>query len=281
MKVNVYEVGPRDGIQYLKRFVPTEKKKNLITLLYDSGIADIEEVSFAHPKRLPQMADAEEVFTGKGAGLVMNKRGFDRAISAGVEKINIVFSPCETFNMKNMGKTRSGIVLMYRTFMDKYPKDKVRVYISMAFGSPYSGQVNPSTMKSCIKDAKMFGDTVVLSDTVGAASHSEVALWAELVQDAGLNCALHLHHKGEESRAVSLVKTGLFAGIKEFDSSIAGLGGCPFAEGSGANISTETLVRHLHAWDFETDIDEYKLEEAGRVAYRIGTFFNTDTIPSV
>ena len=281
MKVNVYEVGPRDGIQYLKRFVPTEKKKNLITLLYDSGIADIEEVSFAHPKRLPQMADAEEVFTGKGAGLVMNKRGFDRAISAGVEKINIVFSPCETFNMKNMGKTRSGIVLMYRTFMDKYPKDKVRVYISMAFGSPYSGQVNPSTMKSCIKDAKMFGDTVVLSDTVGAASHSEVALWAELVQDAGLNCALHLHHKGEESRAVSLVKTGLLAGIKEFDSSIAGLGGCPFAEGSGANISTETLVRHLHAWDFETDIDEYKLEEAGRVAYRIGTFFNTDTIPSV
>ena len=281
MKVNVYEVGPRDGIQYLKRFVPTEKKKNLITLLYDSGIADIEEVSFAHPKRLPQMADAEDVFTGKGAGLVMNKRGFDRAILSGVEKINIVFSPCETFNIKNMGKTRSGIVLMYRTFMDKYPKDKVRVYISMAFGSPYSGQVNPSTMKSCIKDAKMFGDTVVLSDTVGAASHSEVALWAELVQDAGLNCALHLHHKGEESRAVSLVKTGLLAGIKEFDSSIAGLGGCPFAEGSGANISTETLVRHLHAWDFETDIDESKLEKAGRVAYNIGTFFNTDTIPSV
>lgn len=281
MKVNVYEVGPRDGIQYLKRFVPTEKKKNLITLLYDSGIADIEEVSFAHPKRLPQMADAEEVFTGKGAGLVMNKRGFDRAISAGVEKINIVFSPCETFNMKNMGKTRSGIVLMYRTFMDKYPKDKVRVYISMAFGSPHSGQFSPSTIKSCIKDASMFGDTVVLSDTVGAASHSEVALWAELVQDAGLNCALHLHHKGEESRAVSLVKTGLLAGIKEFDSSIGGLGGCPFAEGSGANISTETLVRHLHAWDFETDIDESKLEKAGRVAYRIGTFFNTDTIPSV
>lgn len=281
MKVNVYEVGPRDGIQYLKRFVPTEKKKNLITLLYDSGIADIEEVSFAHPKRLPQMADAEEVFTGKGAGLVMNKRGFDRAMLAGVEKINIVFSPCETFNMKNMGKTRSEIVLMYRTFMNKYPKDKVRVYISMAFGSPHSGQFSPSTIKSCIKDAKMFGDTVVLSDTVGAASHSEVALWAELVQDAGLNCALHLHHKGEESRAVSLVKTGLLAGIKEFDSSIGGLGGCPFAEGSGANISTETLVRHLHAWDFETDIDESKLEEAGRVACRIGTFFNTDTIPSV
>ena len=281
MKVNVYEVGPRDGIQYLKQFVPTDKKKNLITLLYDSGIADIEEVSFAHPKRLPQMADAEEVFTGKGAGLVMNKRGFDRAMLAGVEKINIVLSPCETFNMKNMGKTRSEIVLMYKTFMDKYPKHKVRVYISMAFGSPYSGQFSPSTIKSCIKDAKMFGDTVVLSDTVGAATHNEVSVWAELVKSAGLKCALHLHHKGEESRAVSLVRTGLLAGIKEFDSSIGGLGGCPFAEGSGANISTETLVRHLHAWDFETDIDEYKLEKAGRVAYRIGTFFNADTIPSV
>lgn len=281
MKVNVYEVGPRDGIQYLKRFVPTEKKKNLITLLYDSGIADIEEVSFAHPKRLPQMADAEEVFTGKGAGLVMNKRGFDRAISAGVDKINIVFSPCETFNMKNMGKTRSEIILMYRTFMNKYPKNKVRVYISMAFGSSYSGQFSPSTIKSCVKDARMFGDTVVLSDTIGVASHNEVLLWTEIVHSLGLKCALHLHHKGEESRAVSLVKTGLLAGIKEFDSSIGGLGGCPFAEGSGANIATETLVRHLHAWGFDTGINLDKLESIGNLAKSMGSFFNSDTIPSV
>ncbi len=266
MKVTVYEVGPRDGLQYLELIIDTDDKKNLINALYRAGIENIEEVSFAHPKRLPQMADAEKVFTGFGAGLVMNRRGYDRAVKTGVEKINIVFSPCETFNVNNMGKTRQEIVLMYKTFMDKVPKENVRVYISMAFGSPHSGIVKPQTMLSCLRDAKMFGNTVVLSDTVGVASHQEIALWAEMALDEGLVPALHLHHKGDESRAVSLVRSGLLNGIKEFDSSINGLGGCPFAEGSGANLSTQTLVRHLNAWGFDCGIQESDLADAARIA---------------
>ncbi len=280
MKVSVYEVGPRDGLQYLSGIVPSSDKRKLIDLLYDSGIAEIEEVSFAHPKRLPQMADAEEVFSGRGAGLVMNPRGFERAQSVGLKKINIVFSPCETFNMKNMGKTRSEIVLMYKTFMDKVPKENVRVYISMAFGSPYSGQLSAKTMLSCLKDAKMFGKTVVIADTVGVGDADTVRLWAELAAIEGVNLAMHLHHKGSEERAISLVRAGLFAGIKEFDSSIGGLGGCPFADGSGANLSTATLVRHLHAWNMETDIDLEKLDEADRLARSIGAFFNSEYIPA-
>jgi len=269
MRVTVYEVGPRDGLQYLSHVVPTDKKRELIDALYSSGISDVEEVSFAHPKLLPQMADAESVFTGKGAGLIMNKRGFDRAVSAGVEKFNIVFSPCETFNMKNMGKTRSEIVLMYKTFMDKVPKDRVRVYISMAFGSPYSGLIDTSTMRSCIRDAAMFADTIVFSDTVGVGCTSDVKKLTGLALKEGLRPALHLHHTGDEGRALSLVRTGLLSGIKQFDSSIGGLGGCPFTEGSGANLSTETLVRHLYAWGFDTGIDLKKLKLASSIANEI------------
>ena len=198
----------------------------------------------------------------------MNKRGYDRAMSVGAEKINIVFSPCETFNMNNMGKTRSEIVLMYKTFM-KIPKENVRVYISMAFGSPYSGAVAPMVMKNCLNDAKMFGDTVVFADTIGTGSRNEVALWAEMAIMKGLKPALHLHHRGNEEKTLSLVKMGLINGIKEFDSSIGGLGGCPFTENSGSNLSTETLVRHLNAWGFDCGLVEEDLQVASVIASRL------------
>ena len=119
MKVTVYEVGPRDGLQYLTHTIDSREKRSLIESLYKAGVANIEEVSFAHPKIIPQMADAEQVFSGKGAGLVMNKRGFDRAMSAGVEKVNIVLSPCETFNMRSFRMTRSELIFHYHSFLKK------------------------------------------------------------------------------------------------------------------------------------------------------------------
>jgi len=267
MKVSVYEVGPRDGIQGLEQPVSTETKIQLINALYNAGLENIEETSFAHPRLVPQMADAEDVYQ-KGSVLVMNKRGYDRAMAVGAEKINIVFSPCETFNMNNMGKTRSEIVLMYKTFM-KIPKENVRVYISMAFGSPYSGSVSPIMMKNCLNDAKMFGDTVVFADTIGTGSRNEVSLWAEMAIMKGLKPALHLHHKNNEEKALSLVKMGLINGIKEFDSSIGGLGGCPFTENSGSNLSTESLVRHLNAWGFDCGLVEDDLQVASVIASRL------------
>ena len=108
----------------------------------------------------------------------------------------------------------------------------------------------------------MFGTTVVFSDTVGCGTRQEVALWAEMAQDEGLTPALHLHHRGDEASALSLVRSGLMSGIKQFDSSIGGLGGCPFAKGSGANLSTEVLVRHLHVWGFNCGIKDADLRPA-------------------
>jgi len=278
MKVTVYEVGPRDGLQSLKLPIPTFKKTELIDALYDAGLTEIEEVSFAHPKLVPQMADAEKVYQ-RGGALVMNKRGFDRAMSVGANKINIVISPCETFNMKNMRKTRSELVLMYKTFLDKTPKENVRVYISMAFGSPFSGQVSPLTMQLCIKDAKMFGKTIVFADTVGVGTREEVKLWSEMAILEGMTPALHLHHKGDESKALQLIRAGLMAGIREFDSSIGGLGGCPFVDNSGANLSTETLVLHLNAWGFETGVSHDTLKPASIIAKKILTAEKESKLP--
>jgi hydroxymethylglutaryl-CoA lyase len=268
MKVKIVEVSPRDGLQSLKEFIPTKKKRELISSLYSAGFEEVEEISFANPRILPQMADAEKVFT-KGSALVMNKKGYERAKEIGVKKINIVFSPCEEFNLKNMGKTRSEIVLMYKTFMDKVPKENVRVYLSMAFGSPYSGDFSTKTIKSCVRDAKMFGDTVVFCDTVGVGIRQDVKMFAEICRNLEIKPALHLHHRGREEPALSLVKIALFEGINEFDTSLSGLGGCPFAEESGENLSTETLITHLEAWGFDCGISIEALKKSTKISAEI------------
>jgi hydroxymethylglutaryl-CoA lyase len=170
--------------------------------------------------------------------------------------------------MKNMKKTRSEIILMYKTFM-KIPKKNVRAYISMSFGSPYSGEVRENTMRSCIRDAKMFADTIVFADTVGIATPRKMKTLIKLAKEEDVKIAIHLHHKGDEDKAMEIVKVALFGGVKEFDSSIGGLGGCPFSEDSGANISTERLVRSLHSWGFTTGVDIKKLIVAGKLATRI------------
>ena len=264
MRVKIYEVGPRDGLQALSHFVDTATKIELINTLYNAGLNDIEETSFAHPRLVPQMADAEDVFSG-GSVLVMNKRGYERAKSVGAKKINIVFSPCEEFNKRNLGKSRDELYGEYSSFMGEVDKEDVRVYLSMAFGSPYGGAVNFDLMKECIHDAKMFGNTVVFADTVGVGSTEAVAMFANMALEMNMTPALHLHHTGDEERAIDLVYAGINHGIREFDSSIGGLGGCPFAEESGANLSTETLVRYLNGWGCDTGIHQDDLIPALRI----------------
>ena len=261
MRATVYEVGPRDGLQSIPKFIPSAAKFDLISHLYTAGIENIEEVSFAHPKLLPQMADAEEVFTGRGAGLVMNRRGYDRAVAANVEKINLVFSACDVFNKKNLGKTRSETIEEYFTFINDVPRENVRVYISMAFGSPDS-RVEHKLIRECVQVAKALGSTVVFADTIGVGNQKDVRAFAKMAYEEDVTPALHLHHKGDESRALSLVRSGLKYGIRQFDSSIGGLGGCPFTQGSGANLSTESLVRHLNVWGVNCGLEEKSLKNA-------------------
>ena len=275
MSITVYEVGPRDGLQNIKSFIDTDVKRQLISSLYEAGLETVEEVSFAHPKLVPQMADAEDVFSGRGAALVMNKRGFERAKAVGVKKFNLVFSACEVFNERNLGRNRAKTIEEYCCFINEIPKEDVRVYISMAFGSPHS-EINRKLLRECVEVASTLGDTVVFADTIGCGLVKEVDYFASLAKDMDVTPALHLHHKGDESRPLSLIRAGLYAGIREFDSSIGGLGGCPFSEESGANLSTETLVRHLTAWGVHCGVEEESLNKALKIVRRIR---QADAIP--
>ena len=141
-RIEIYEVGPRDGLQNLEHFVPTEQKREFIRELRKIGFKNIEVTSFAHPRYVPQMADAEEVFDGQGAVLVMNQKGMDRALSAGVTHFNIVFSPSEAFNQSNLGCDLQTAVERYEQMLTGIPKSNVRVYLSCFFGCPIEGELD-------------------------------------------------------------------------------------------------------------------------------------------
>jgi len=277
--ITIYEVGPRDGLQTIKKLVPTRTKRALINALRSAGLRSIETVSFAHPLHVPQMADAEQVFDGEGAALVMNQRGMDRALKSGVTHFNIVFSPSNEFNLRNLGCELKEAILRYARMLDGTPKANVRVYISCFFGCPYEGEMSMSKRIKAIQAAKLFGDTVVLADTVGVGTQHEVEVGAGICDKVGIKAALHLHHRADrEEHALSLVRKGIECGITEFDASIGGLGGCPFVEGSPGNLSTESLVRWLafHGHDCGVSIDD--LANAKRIALSIAEPFLPPTL---
>tara|TARA_R110002110_G_scaffold190715_3_gene398882 strand:- start:259 stop:1113 length:855 start_codon:yes stop_codon:yes gene_type:complete len=277
--ITIYEVGPRDGLQTIKKLVPTRTKRALINALRSAGLRSIETVSFAHPLHVPQMADAEQVFDGEGAALVMNQRGMDRALKSGVTHFNIVFSPSNEFNLRNLGCELKEAILRYAKMLDGTPKANVRVYISCFFGCPYEGEMSMSKRIKVIQAAKLFGDTVVLADTVGVGTQHEVEVGAGICDKVGIKAALHLHHRADrEEHALSLVRKGIECGITEFDASIGGLGGCPFVEGSPGNLSTESLVRWLafHGHDCGVSIDD--LANAKRIALSIAEPFLPPTL---
>ena len=231
-EISIYEVGPRDGLQTIKKLIPTRMKRALIDALRGAGLRSIETVSFAHPLHVPQMADAERVYDGQGAALVMNQRGMTRALKSGVTHFNIVFSPSEEFNRRNLGCELKEALARYMFMLEGIPKANVRVYISCYFGCPYEGDIPMGKRVKAIQAAKLFGDTVVLSDTVGVGTEHEVEVGAGICEKVGIRPALHLHHRADrELSALSLVRKGIECGITEFDASIAGLGGCPFVEG--------------------------------------------------
>ena len=269
-KISIYEVGPRDGLQTIKKLVPTRMKRALIDALRSAGLRSIETVSFAHPLYVPQMADAEKVFDGQGAALVMNQRGMDRAIKSGVTYFNIVFSPSEEFNRRNLGCELNEAIARYAFMLEGIPKANVRVYISCYFGCPYEGDIPMGKRVRAIQAATLFGDTVVLSDTVGVGTEHEVEVAAGICEKIGIRPALHLHHRADrELHALSLVRKGIECGISEFDSSIAGLGGCPFVDGSPGNLATESLVNWLTARGYDCGVSIDDLANAKRIALKI------------
>jgi hydroxymethylglutaryl-CoA lyase len=267
--VHIFEVGPRDGLQGLEHVVNTADKIELVALLREAGLKQIEVTSFVHPKRVPNMADAEAVYTGvcmdssNSVGLsvlIPNKRGIDRAKAVGATNFNIFFSPNDDFNRENYGLSLKNILKGYVEALEGIDPKLVRVYISMAFGGCMD------ELSSAVKSGLTFGDKIVLCDTEGDATPFDIALGIDVVYDLTRNIGLHLH-RGKHLMAN--VETAYLHGVREFDSSIGGLGGCPFMPKSGANLATEELVAWCVKMNIPCGVEEDALKPAIALAHRI------------
>lgn len=280
--VTVNDVGPRDGLQNQSVIVSTEDKVKLIKSLVAAGVRDIEAASFVSPKAVPQMADAHEVFaklpeenTVNYSALVPNEKGYERAVAAGAKAVAVVLSATETMNKKNINmsleQTRSVCNIIIRRANAEGIAS--RGYIAVAFTCPFEGPVAPDRVSELA--AEMFDagvSEVVIADTIGAANPTEVFnLFSLLAKRFDLK-KLSAHFHDTRALALANVWAALQVGIRKFDSSIGGLGGCPFAPGAAGNLATEDLVLMLHQCGFETGIAVDRLriaiEVAGELVHR-------------
>jgi hydroxymethylglutaryl-CoA lyase len=275
-QVSIYEVSPRDGLQNEALPIPLEGKRELIQALIAAGLKRIELTSFVSPRWVPQLADAEELAREFKAppgvtlsALCPNAKGFERARAAGLEEIAVFMSASETHNKKNTNKS---IAESLHTFSEVVPPAlaanmRVRAYVSTVWGCPYEGDVAPEASLSIARALFDLGCyQVSLGDTIGVATPLGVKdlVTRFLAEFPAPKLALHFHDTRGTALANALI--GLELGIRDFDSSVAGLGGCPYAPGAAGNLATEDLVYMLQGMGIETGIDLDKLIEAGRVA---------------
>ena len=273
MKVKIVEVGPRDGLQNEKDILPSAVKAALINKLAEAGLQTIEASSFVNPRWIPQLADADEVLStiNRAQGvtytaLVPNLRGLERARACGLNEIALFMSASQTHNLKNINKTMEETYPILREVaLEALALGmRVRGYVSTVFGCPYEGKV-PLDNSRRVTEAllEMGAYEISLGDTIGVATPKQVQdLFREMVKDAPeQRLAGHFH----DTRGTGLanVVAAMDVGIRTFDSSIGGLGGCPYAPGAAGNISTEDLIYMLHGMEYETGVDLQKLLEAG------------------
>jgi hydroxymethylglutaryl-CoA lyase len=251
--VTVYEVSPRDGLQAEAVRVPVPVKLELIERLGAAGLTAIEATSFVAPSWVPQLADAEQVMAAlprrpgvRYPVLTPNRRGFDRALAAGAEEVAVFVSATETFAARNLNTTLDGAIALAEPVIEaaRGADLRVRGYVSMAFGDPWEGPVDPDGVAAVT--ARLFAlgcATVSLGDTIGVATPGQVQVVLQTVAAAGVplgQVALHLHDT--YGQALANVLAGLEAGVTEFDASAGGVGGCPFAGSATGNLATEDLV---------------------------------------
>ena len=278
-RVSIYEVSPRDGLQNEPVIVPTTKKVRLIEALAAAGLQRIEMTSFVSPKWVPQLADAEELASmidQRGpvqySALCPNVKGLERAIATKIQEIGVFISASETHNKKNVNKTIDETLAAFLEVAQgaKQAGIKVRGYVSMMWGCPYEGKIDPKRgLAIARKLVEMGCYQISLGDTIGIGTPLQTQeitklFLAELRPE---QIALHLHDTRGTALANMLV--GLECGVRDFDSSIAGLGGCPYAPGAAANLATEDLVFTLHGMGVRTGVDLDRVWEAGRVAESI------------
>jgi hydroxymethylglutaryl-CoA lyase len=275
-RVAIYEVGPRDGLQNEARMVPTADKIAFIDALSATGLGQIEITSFVSPKWIPQLGDAADVARGirqvdgvRYSALVPNKRGLDNAIAAGMKEVAVFLSASETHNKKNVNKTIAETLTAFEGVVGPALDAglRVRAYVSTVFGCPYEGDVAPQASVDLTTTLRGMGVyQVSLGDTIGVANPVQVErVLGEVLESVPVDAlAVHFHDTQGTALANCLVAVNL--GITTIDSSVGGLGGCPYAPGASGNLATEDVVAMLHAMGIETGVDMDRLVAASRMA---------------
>jgi len=274
-RVSVYEVGPRDGLQAEKAIVPLPVKLELINRLGEAGLSVIEATSFVSPRWVPQLADADDLMVElerrpgvRYPVLVPNQQGFERAMAAGADELAIFVSATESFAQQNLGTTLDGAIDMAAPVVAASLAQgiPVRGYVSMCFGDPWEGRVDPGRpAEVAARIAELGCSTISLGDTIGVATAGQVVTVLDRVEAAGVprnRIALHMHDT--YGQALANVLAGLEAGVTEFDSSAGGLGGCPYAKSATGNLATEDLVWMLYGLGVETGVDLTALVRTSR-----------------
>ena len=262
--VTICDVGPRDGLQNEKTPISTEDKLRLINELAAAGVPEIEVSSFVSPKWVPQMADAEELFARvdrshgtRLVGLVPNERGYERAVAAKVDSVRLVVMASETFQKKNVNRTIEEGMRECEAIAKRAKADGMHVGLALgtSWGCPYEGHVDPARVVDLANQGVEAGmDLVSFADTTGMADPAHVAALLQAAKKTIPVDRIACHFHNTRSSGFANVLAALSEGVTNFDSSIAGLGGCPFAPRATGNICTEDLVHMLHAMGIRTGI---------------------------
>jgi len=292
MRVTIVEVGPRDGLQNEATILEPAVRAELCHRLAAAGLPRIEAASFVNPKRVPQMAGAEEVLAATQrrpgttyAGLVLNERGYERTVAAGVDEIHYAFPVTDTFALRNQNATVADSVELAGRLVARAREDGLRISVtlSVAFGCPFEGRVEPERVLQIAEQVQAAGpDEIILADTIGVGVPRQVRELVEGTRALGATVGCHFHNTRNTGIANALA--AVESGAMILDASVGGTGGCPFAPRATGNIATEDLVYLLHGMGYETGVDlqaliacaEWLAERLGRElpgqVYRAGGF---------
>jgi hydroxymethylglutaryl-CoA lyase len=274
-RIEVCEVGPRDGFQIEKAFIPTRDKIRIVNGLIAAGLRKVQVTSFVSPRAVLQLADAEEVLAGVERGpdvvltaLVPNARGAERAARTQVDIMGLFCSASETHSLKNVNASIEETLSRFPPVVEiaKAAGKRVQGGVATAFGCPFEGEVAPDAV---VRIARFYRDLGIvdlnLGDTTGMATPLTVRAVLAALREAVPEMTVTLHFHNTRGAGLANVMVGLSEGVRRYDSSLAGLGGCPFAAGATGNICTEDLVYLLHESGYETGIDLDRLIAVARL----------------
>ncbi|MEM9434804.1 MAG: hydroxymethylglutaryl-CoA lyase [Pseudomonadota bacterium] len=278
--IEIFEVGPRDGLQNEPELIATEQKIELIDLLSHAGFRRIEVASFVSPKWVPQMADASEVLAGitrvpgvSYAALTPNAQGFERAVAAQVDEIAIFASASEGFSKANLNATRAQALARFQPVVEAAQAAgiAVRGYVSCVVVCPFDGPVAPARVAETVRELRAMGCyEISLGETLGRALPEEVDRMLSAVLDTAEATQLAGHFHDTGGRALENIEVALDHGLSVFDAAVGGLGGCPYAPGASGNVATEAVFEMLTRSGYSVDLDPVRIAKASALARTLG-----------